>query len=194
MAKRTAAAPTAAAEMDNVYERMAAIGFKPATDATKPRIVCSVRGRAWGSGGGERTGKTTLALTAPAPIAYFNFDIGTEGVLSKVVNAKGELNHGRKGKVMTLDFALPPKIEGDFDYRGTFERFADAHMKCIEAGVRTIVWDTESEAWELLRIAEFGRLEKIPPYKYTNANSQYRALVRAVYESDTNLIMIHKTK
>ena len=64
----------------------------------------------------------------------------------------------------------------------------------MDSKVRTVVMDTASEVWELLRMAAFGKLDHVMPHHYGPVNAEYRGLLRMAYVSDKNLILLHKVK
>lgn len=152
------------------------MGFVDAKDkAFQPRIILSLEGL-------EKTGKTHFSLTAPGPIALFSTDIGEEGVVSKFKNVW----------VMSID-----KISDDSAGQAPaeFNRFKEAYMDIIHGkSVRTIVIDTATEIWEILRMARFGRISNVLPLMYGPVNAEYRALIREAYSCDKNLILIHRMK
>ena len=59
---------------------------------------------------------------------------------------------------------------------------------------RTIVIDTGTELWELLRLAEFGKLAAVLPHQYAAVNQQMTRLIKLAYDSDANLLITHKLK
>jgi len=132
----------------------------------------------------EKQGKTHFALTAPAPIVVFNFDIGLEGVVDKFADKK----------VYVVDYNTPGTVDQSFDWTGTWEKFKTDYRGMFETDARTIVMDTATEAWELLRMARFGKLTEVMPQHYGPVNAEYRELLRLAYNSDKNLVLIHKLK
>ena len=61
--------------------------------------------------------------------------------------------------------------------------------------IRTLIIDTATEAWELCRLAEFGKLTQVMPHHYTTVNSEFKALIKAADENiRLNSIWIHKKK
>lgn len=144
----------------------------------KPRIIMSISGL-------EKQGKTHFSLTAPGPIAFFSTDIGEEGVVGKFTKDKEIF-------IMNID-----KIDDDSANQAPaeFSRFKAAYLAILRGKeVRTIIIDTATEIWELLRMARFGRLTQVMPYMYGPVNAEYRALIREAYNWDKNLILIHKMK
>lgn len=162
-------------------------GFTPMTAARKKRLILSIEGH-------EKTGKTHFAMTAPGPIAYFGLDIGDEGVVDKF------LEEGKT--ILTADpqIRVPnaiqmsadgPKIDAA-DAWDKFKRAFVAAVDCKE--VRTIIWDTATEVWELIRLARFGKLTQVMPVQYGPVNAEMRGLLRHAYECNKNFILIHKVK
>jgi len=59
---------------------------------------------------------------------------------------------------------------------------------------RTIIWDTGSEAWELLRLARHGKLTQIESFHYGALNSEFREMIRAAQDTGVNHIILQKMK
>lgn len=160
-------------------EQLKKLGFQSPNDrATLNRIIMSISGL-------EKQGKTHFALTAPGPIAIFSTDIGDEGVVEKV-----------KGKeIQILDVARVGNETPVEEAAAEFERFKTAYTAILRDGdFKTIVLDTATEIWELLRMARFGKLTQVMPYQYGPVNAEYRHLIRDAYGYDKNLILLHKMK
>lgn len=58
--------------------------------------------------------------------------------------------------------------------------------------VRTVVIDGDNDSWELQRLAEFGKLEQIPPLKYTAPNAARRAMIARCFDSGKTIIATNK--
>lgn len=161
--------------------------FHIATEPAPYRLVVAVDGL-------EKEGKSNFALTAPGPIAYQNFDIGAEGVIEKFQKDKVihradygiKLAKGDDDKA-TMKKALPAWDAFVADYKLVIEK-----MK--QGKVRTSVIDTASEGWEVLRLARFGKLTQIMPHHYTALNTEYRNLIREIFDTTGNMILLHKLK
>lgn len=155
------------------------IGFTNAKERTAlNRIILSISGL-------EKQGKTHFALTAPGPIAVFSTDIGEEGVVDKFMVDK---------EVHIMDIA---RIGEDAAEKAPAEwdKFKTAYTACLKSkDVRSIIVDTATEIWELLRMARFGRLTQVMPYQYGPVNAEYRDLIREAYTHNKNLILLHKMK
>lgn len=147
------------------------------TVVTQPRIILSIEGL-------EKAGKTHFALTAPGPIAFFSLDVGEEGVVSKF--------DSKDIWIMSIDRVDEDSAE---EAPKEYARFKKAYVDLLRGDdVRTIILDTATEIWEILRMARFGRLTQVMPYQYGPVNAEYRALIREAYNYNKNLILIHKMK
>jgi hypothetical protein len=154
------------------------MGFTAAKDMkTKPRIILSISAL-------EKCGKTHFGLSAPGPIAMFNTDTGEEGVIEKFPN--------KNIQIMSIDRV----DENSADQAPKeFKRFKEAYMDVLRGNyARTILIDTATEIWEILRMARFGKLTQVMPYQYGPVNAEYRALIRDAYNYDKNVILLHKMK
>ena len=181
-------------------EALSKAGF---TDVIEPRQGSAVIALA----GIEGTGKTTWALTGPKPLLYQGTDFGTDGIIQK---ADGQIIRPKGG-----DY----KIEIPFEYRAFVDRketdkerqvregrlanfvhekfyvpFYEDFIKGLDAGVRTVVWDSASEIWEFIRLSVFGRTGTNRPDLNAEANAKFRELVRMANVRNVNLIMINHLK
>lgn len=153
-----------------------------------PRLIVALDGL-------EKEGKTHFALTAPGPIAYQGLDIGTEGVVEKFI-AKKPIYMAEYGfqvekgdnQDATMKKAAP-----------VFESFIKDYKEVMLPGfksgkIRSGIWDTGSDIWGLQRLARLGKLSQVMPHHYTALNAEYQNLIREVYETSGNLIILHKLK
>lgn len=175
MAKNTTYAMAPSDSADD--KRITAIGFQRASNEITPRLIASISGL-------EKQGKTHFALSAPGPIAVFNCDIGMEGVVQKFTSTGKD--------VWVYNLTIP------HDWKAAeeeFKAYREAYSKIMrDPYFRTIIKDTATELWELLRMARFGKLTQVMPYQYGPVNAEFRALIRDAYASDKNLILLHKMK
>lgn len=170
----------------NLTTSMKQAGIVPAASQTVRRILVATEGA-------DKSGKTNFALSAPGPIGYINLDIGLEGVVEKFMGKK---------QIFVKHCPVPPITElnnqvNQKKYLQIWHEVKKAHDAFRgEAGIRTIVWDTGTDAWELVRLAEFGQLAPGADIKraYQPLNMLFKALIREMYEGDKNFVMIHKLK
>lgn len=155
-------------------------GFVERKASTNRRIVLNVEGL-------EKKGKSTLGLSAPGPIALYDFDIGLEGVIEPWLEKK---------KIYVPDESFRYRDATDInEWEQIWEAYKKSFLRAVAcAHVRTIMLDTGTEAWELARLARFGKLTQVMPHHYGPVNAEFRDLYRKVYDTDKNLIILHKLK
>ena len=139
------------------------------------RLILSLEGL-------EKQGKTHLSLTAPKPLLIFNLDIGLEGVLEKF----------KDQEIFTYE-------SGEYDTQAEAEKawngFKSVFLASLkDPDLRTVVIDTATEAWEVIRMARLGKLTQVQPYHYGPVNAEFRLLLKRAYDSNKNLILVHKMK
>ncbi len=161
-----------------VITALKSLGFTDEYVETPRRLVASVSGK-------EKTGKSHLAFTGPSPIVLFDIDIGTEGVVGKFQD---------EGKYFLRYEVRVPKEANKDVWSHMWTNLKLRVKKAYDLNAGTIVWDTASEAYELARLAEFGRLTDIKPSDYTKVNNEWREVLRMAYDSLANTVFIHKVK
>ena len=151
------------------------LGLKQASTAITKRLIINVTGK-------EKSGKTNMALSAPGPIVLFDFDYGLEGVVSKFAGLK---------KVYSSEFRISEIAPGKFE--SEWNRFVKEFKGALgEKEVKSVVIDTGTELWELIRLCRFGKLTQVMPQHYGPVNAEMRGLIRDAYSSNKNLIILHK--
>jgi hypothetical protein len=155
-------------------------GFKVANGLPKPRLIISVEGL-------DKSGKNHFAFSAPGPLAYLDFDIGDEGVIEKFQGQKTIIRPNTSYSTRFDDGKQ--KVEAVKEWT----RFHGDYTTALKK-LRSVVVDTASETWELLRLARLGKLTQVMPHHYVEVNQEYRDLVREAFEHDANLILLHKLK
>lgn len=152
----------------------------------------------------EKDGKTRFALTAPGPIAYMDFDNRSEGTIEQFLKAGKKIMWRIDERGNAKPYQIPADAGASDEKaaetqslaRTEWKKFEDDFEKLlVNPDVRTIVVDTATEAWELIRLAGFGRLKEIPPHLYSEVNGAYRRLIRlARKQTRVNLILVHRLK
>ncbi len=170
-------APTKASDQV-ILEQLKELGFSDEYREAPRRLIVS-------SGGREKTGKSHFALTAPEPIVYLDIDIGTEGVVDKFQ---------AEGKTILRYAVRVPKESAQEIYVPMWNNLKARILKAYSLRVGTVVWDTSTEAYELARLARFGKLTQVMPHNYTEVNNEWRELLRTAYDSGMNTVFIHKMK
>ena len=128
-------------------------------DSVKQRLV-------WAAHGEVGTRKTTFGLEAPGPIVVFSLDQGLEGVINRVLKTYRE-EHDAKKAIYVKEYAWSPGQFGD-DNEAAQAAASDlrdelsADYEHALTVARTILWDKETNIWELFRYAEFGAPNDAP--------------------------------
>jgi hypothetical protein len=142
--------------------------------------------------GMEREGKTTLALSAPSPIAYLQLDPGGEDIVPKI-----RRKYPKKQIYLSKYYVdmRPNMTVSEVEALATpmWQRFTKDYEAALTQ-FRSIIVDTHTEAWELLRLAEFGKVAQIKPIHYGPVNAEFRRLLRIPYNNSCNVIFVHKMK
>jgi len=153
-------------------------GFVQQKKVVTKRLIQAVDGQ-------EKDGKTTYALSAPGPIALINMDVGLEGVIEKWLPLK-------KIWVMNFDFRDSTNAT---EWDAVWTKVKNAWIAALEdKEIRSLVWDTATEGWELNRLARFGKLTQIRPHHYGPVNAEFRDLIKRAYKYDKNIILVHKLR
>ena len=161
-----------------VLAQLKSLGFSDAYVPTPRRLVASVSGKA-------KKGKSHFAFTGPPPIVLIDIDVGTEGVVGKFQD---------EGKYFLRYAVRVPKEAPKDVWSHMWQDLKQRVKKVYEIKSGTVVWDTSSEAYELCRLAEFGRLTDIKPSDYTKVNNEWRDVLRMAFDSTANTVFIHKVK
>lgn len=130
------------------------------------------------------TGKTHFWLTAPGPIVVQSFDQGLEGVALEQYALKD---------IYPIEYDWSPTKDLSQDdaiaLRDTFIEDYEYALK----HARTILWDKETDVWELFRYAQFGEPNDAPR-NYPQLNQHYRKIVNMAKATDVNFGLIQGMK
>lgn len=148
--------------------------------------------------GDTGTGRTTFALSAPGPIALIHAAEKLEGIVQQFT---------RQGKVVRLaNFGAV--FSGSDDEvanqaNKVWTRLLTAYYDAY-SWARTIIIDTHTEAWELLRLARFGDVKPSGgrvDSNYGPVNAEWRSIFKYFRQQSElspttcpNLIVIGQTK
>jgi hypothetical protein len=138
---------------------------------------------------GPGCGKTNFLLTAPDPIALYDMDTGTRGVIEKFV-ASGKKIYRSKFDYRTVDKGIDinAAVEMWDRYRKTWKDWIQ------RSDTKTIACDTGTEMWELARLARLGKLSNVMPHNYGPVNAEFYDLIRLSDIYHKNFIFTHKVK
>lgn len=167
------------------------LGFGPVTPSKGYRLQVSIAGT-------EKSGKTTWAFTAPGPIAAISTDTGTEEIARGLDPVSGRPFMDIK-EIIICHFKSPAELQQQGKqktYEEEWKRMKDAILAIIASRrYRTLIVDTGTEAWELCRLAAFGKLTQVMPHHYVAVNSEFKSLVKSAFDDPKfNTVWIHKMK
>ena len=60
--------------------------------------------------------------------------------------------------------------------------------------MRSLIVDTDTGAWVLQRMAEYGKLSQVPPNMYVTANARKAKMIREAKASNCNVCFVYKVK
>lgn len=189
---------------------MAQAGYAPEVPEESASLVLSIQGP-------PKTGKTRLALDAPDPIAYHAIDTGEDGPMQQAQERGKVIFPKVHSYSLPAEMRVAPKFpprkkdangewrpseeevawyqdRADWVTKNCWQPFESACDAAIAAGVRSIVWDTETEAWEMKRLSHFGKLLQNPQMFYPKINGEYKELVRRIKLAKINLILVRQLK
>ena len=155
-------------------------GWQDVIKMSPKRAIMSIEGL-------DKTGKSRLAMTAPEPIVYLDLDIGTEGVIEPMMAQR---------QIIRYQVDQPPKLGTSSELISSFtpiwEDIRARVSEALQLESGTLVIDSFGEAYEICRLAHFGKLAQVQPHQYQVAYAQLREIVRVAYKSSMNLILLHK--
>lgn len=167
------------------------------------RLIASIQGPV-------KSGKTRLALTGRKPCGYIAVEVGgDEGVVDQFIPQGADSTEDiqiAKIRMGAVDYPNPE------DYRGNDRAYQDALSEAVQGvagkaldefyaayyasieNFELTVVDTGSDLWEIARLANFGRLEKIPQLAYAQLNKSMDKLIDDAYSCKGSVIFTHHMK
>lgn len=135
--------------------------------------------------------KTSFWASAPGPILFQSTDNGLEGVIDIALpDGRPAYQDQKEIYIATYD-ANTDGLDQDAAIE-TRDRFIEDFEHAI-GRVRTIVWDKETQVYEIFRYAEFGAPSDNPS-NYYPLYQKYRRLINRAKASDINLGFIQGMK
>lgn len=139
--------------------------------------------------GMQKHGKDHFGFTAPGPIALHAFDEGWDDAANKFI---------KTGKdIMTAVYEVPEAVSKSKDMNiqahagQIWSDFVDNFLWSLD-NCRSVVVDTATEMWELLRLARFGAQSTGQTTSFGPVNAEMRKLIRECYNHDANVIFLQK--
>ena len=173
--------------------------FRKASDCITRSITANIMGKRGG-------GKSHFAIDqSPRPLVIQALDPTFKTILDKFNLDKVHIADYDRISPELVKAVAGVKSKEDISKAGNafdkmqaeatkvWKQYTDDFQEALKIA-KTIVWDTGSESWELLRLARFGKLMEIPPQMYGGVNSEYREMIRAAQYAGINLIILSKMK
>lgn len=173
----------------NLTPDLAKAGFQVVDTSEPLRLVLS-------SVAEEKRGKTHFGLGMPKPMGVITHDTGTLEIIRKLIR-EGKF---RQQDVLAASFDTPDDSEDERPDQKEAQRLWQATKVAWKAcltnkTLRSLMWDTATEGWELCRLARFGKVAQIPPHLYGPVNAEFRSLVKSAYDRPgLNVLLVHKMK
>lgn len=147
-----------------------------------PRLALACRGK-------TKHGKSHFAyMTTPQPVASIMLDPGSHHIANKAAAAN---------RIIIPKFINHSKKESKEVAEKLWQEYRSA-IRAVMAtkSIRTLVVDTITEAWELLQMATFGKINQNNKFAYGPLNAEFAGLVDEIYYArpDLNIIYIQKIK
>lgn len=181
-------------------------GFKPITRSPK-RLIANIQSIK------KSEGKTRLAFTARKPIGYVSVEIGgEEGVADGFIPSGEESFDGIQIARIRMENPqypnradFPGGKDGDKEYdeavnaavqtvaEPALDAFYTAYYASLSNMATTVV-DTGTDLYQLARLANFGRLEKIPQLAYAQVKRAFAKLLDDAYSYPGSCVFISHMK
>ena len=183
--------------MSKSSAELQAAGFSPVRRSPR-RLIAIIQSI-------TNAGKTYLALTGKRPIGYIAVEIGgEEGVVDKFIPEGAEESPDIHIARITMDEPAYVDATGlsDKDYQqrvtenvqvaagAALDKFYAAYYASI-ANMATTIVDCGDDVWEIARLANFGRLERVPQLAYTQLNKSMDKLIDDSYSYGGSVFWLH---
>lgn len=150
--------------------------------AKKRRVLIATEGE-------SESGKSEFLNSAPGPGVVICVDRGHEGMQDNPHPPKS-----RNPDFVWLPVAIPlAQTLTLVEYTAQWKSLRELYYKALgHADVRTVGLDTDSDTWELQRLAEFGKLTQVPSINYAGINASRKAFITRAYDSGKIVIATNK--
>lgn len=140
----------------NYIARLQAMGFKVPSTTLQRRLIVGVSGM-------EKTGKSHFSLSGPQPVIYLNLDKENNPAITTYAHARG-IEIYEQAFYVTRDGANPASLQAA--NLPVWNSFKAAITEAWSVGKGTVVVDTTTQLYALLRMAFHGKLAQIPSFTY----------------------------
>lgn len=155
-------------------------------------------------------GKTRLALTGKKPVGYISVEIGGEegvadGFIPRDADSLEDIQIA-KIRMKTPEYPNPSDFGTSKEDLKRYDEAVNAAVQAAAepamadfytayyaslANMETTVIDTGTDLYALARLANFGRLEKVPQLAYTQVKREFAKLFDDAYSSSGSVLWLH---
>lgn len=143
------------------------------------------------------TGKTEFALSAPGPGACLALDRNFDALFDNP-NPPPTRQHNFGFLVVKVpkatQLAVTQNANPYLEYWREFYKHYTTALDLPDEACRTVILDGDTDSWELQRLAEFGRLSKVPSNLYDNVNAARRAMYARAFDSGKIIIATNRVR
>ncbi len=152
-----------------------------------------------GTDGPAGTGKSEFLFSCPGPAQAIIIDRGIDSLTNNP-----DPPAARRGDI-AAKIIYPPIINTDpkskapqvviSEFVNYWVNYRDTVYKALDnPDSRGVYMDGDSDAWEIQKMAEFGKLLQIPPHMNTGVNAARRAFYSRMWASNKVIVCTNKVK
>lgn len=147
----------------------------------------------------EGAGKTRFWTTAPKPIVAVSTDTNTEATVRDTLKLSEDDVVLHQVSMPTLAFDDRDDVKEEAGEK--WEAIRDALRPLVKSKAdkpATVVFDTAIDVYDMRVLAEFGKLDQIPPEQRKNmmgrCNTSYKGIIQAFKDAGVHVILVHRAK
>lgn len=138
-----------------------------------------------------KCGKSRFGLTMPGPLAVIDLDEGMDGVIQEHQDKKEIYVASHRSRLIKIKGMEKGQDEAEEEWEAIRNEYIEA---LSDSQTRSVLVDTGTEMYELLRLAKFGKLSQVMPHQYGKVNKEMQSMVDMAYDSNKNVMFSHKLK
>lgn len=172
------------------------VGYLPLMQSVRPS---KFRRLMIGIDGGPGTGKTEFGLSAPGTIMGVFNDPGIDNVTNNPTPP------ATRCPDVAVKFIPPPIYNADpktkmtpvqqnefIEYWRAYRE--EMYVAAAHPDSRTVLSDSDSDSWQIQKLAEYGKVLQVMPNQYATANNSRKAYYLRLFNSSKIIICTNKIK
>lgn len=147
--------------------------------------------------GRQKEGKSTVALSLPGPVVMFDLDKRADFAIRRAQKEWGKVIETCPLPVIrNIGTATDDKAQAMCrEFLETFHRNYDLALQAAaDKRIKSIIVDDATELWDLILMANYGKMTKIIPRDRQTANNEMREIVRRARSFPVNVAFVGKAK